>query len=203
MNTRRLVVVSLLFITMITITVGGRVAWIQHQHRVANDPETHFMLAATAILSNDPNKLVGLLARYPHLISTRSGLDGTTLLHTAMSKGGNLTCASILITEGIDVNATDSTGRTPLHVLCANTAGSLNANTTSNLNANTTSSLNSDIVKLMAASGANMNVVDNSGDRPLDLMTSETDIYTDVFPDYISTVNSRNRDLLKRHGAVQ
>lgn len=187
MNTRVLTIVSVLFIGMITVTVGGRVAWTKHQQRVANDPETHFMLAESAINSNDPNKLAGLLARYPHLTSTRSGLDGTTLLHAAMSDGGNLACASILITEGVDVNATDLTGRTPLHALCANTTGGLN----------------SGIVELLATSGADMNAVDNSGDRPLDLMTSETDMYTDVFPDYISTVNSRNRDLLKHHGAVQ
>ena len=187
MKTRGLVVVSLLFVAMILVAVGGRVAWIKYQQHVTDDPQTHFMLAATAIHANDPNKLVGLLAQYPHLISTRSKSDGTTLLHTAMSEGGNLACASILIAEGADANAADLLGRTPIHALCANTTGSLDNN----------------IVKLLAASGADMNAADNSGGRPLDLMVSEIDMYTDMFPDYISTVNSRNRDLLKHHGAVE
>ncbi len=187
MSNRVLVVVSVLFIAVIAAAAGGRIAWIKYQHHVANDPETHFMLARDAIYANDPTRFSALIAQYPHLISTRTRTDGTTLLHSAMINGGNLGCASILITKGADVNATDHQGGTPLHALCTyKDVG-----------------FDSAIVELLATSGADMNAADSSGVRPLDMLVSDTDMYTEVFPDYISTVNSRNRDLLKSHGAVK
>jgi Ankyrin repeats (3 copies) len=187
MSNRLLVIVSVVFVALIVAAGVGRIAWVNYQQRVTDDPQTHFVTAAEAIDLNDPTRLSVLLAQYPGLASVHADADGTTLLHKAMNNGGDLDCSSMLVADGADVNAVDLTGRTPLHELYTYTAGLISP----------------DVVKLLVTNGADMNPVDHAGVRPLDQMVADSDMYAEVFPDYFTNPTTQNRDLLKQHGAVE
>jgi Ankyrin repeats (3 copies) len=187
MSDRKLVIMSVIFVAVIVLAAGGRFAWVTYQDWVEDNPQTHFMLAVDAMDAYDPNRLGILLDKYPHLTSTHLNADGTTLLHRAMLNGGDLTLASMLLSEGADVSATDTTGRTPLHALCTHEDGSISP----------------DVVALLASSGADMNALDDAGETPLDLMVFVPDVYSAAFPEYVINTSKENRDLLIGHGAVE
>ncbi len=187
MNDRHLVILSVVFIALIVAAAGGRFAWVTYQDRVEEDPQTHYMLAVDAMEAYDPNRLGILLDKYPHLTRTHLDIDGTTLLHRAMLNGGDLTLATMLLSKGADVNATDSIGRTPLHTVCTDN----------------TVSLKPDVVALLATSGADMNALDHAGESPLDLMELKRDVYSEAFPEFFQNISKDNRQLLISHGAVE
>jgi ankyrin repeat protein len=182
-----LMIISGLFVALILAAGVGRIAWVKYQQSVADDPQTHFALAAAAIEARDATQLSVLVDRYPHLPGTHAKVDGTTLLHKAMVNGGDLACTSVLVSSNADVNAMDLAGRTPLHELYTYTAGLISP----------------DVVKLLVTNGADMNPVDHAGVRPLDQMVADSDMYAEVFPDYFTNPTTQNRDLLKQHGAVE
>jgi len=187
MSNRALIIISVAFVSVIVAAAGGRFAWVTYRDRIEADPQTHYALALEVMETYDPNRLGVLLDKYPHLTSTHLDIDGTTLLHHAMLNGGDLTLASMLLDKGADVNATDATGRTPLHTVCTDN----------------TVSLEPDLVALLASNGADMNALDHAGESPLVLMALKRDVYSDAFPEYFQNVSRENRELLISHGAIE
>ena len=74
-------------------------------------------------------------------------------IHKAASKG-EINVVKACIAAGMNINATDNLGRTPLHLAALNVHNS--------------------IAKLLVKEGANVNVVDNEGLSPLDYAENET-----------------------------
>ena len=131
----------------------------------AKDEDGETALFKTAYYPNLP--LLRFLLKLGADINTRNSFE-ETMLHAAVGRIGrgdnlpdSIEVIKFLIAKGLDVNATDKKGNTPLHTTCWGVYKDYS---------------NLDVIKALIQNGADINVKNNEGRTPLDIAKHQIDI---------------------------